>query len=157
MAIEQATLEYKVDTLKRDMTKAEQVFDEMIDFDRKAKDFVTGLWPLPWIYDKLRKKWMKPSLAEIAKVQAVNEEICKSITDVRNKLENNTEAGSDSDQKAEVSLRESLEFLEGVMTDMDGQFDKFDSFVRSVEPSPPSAAERTQKSRSLRRFFHRLF
>ncbi|EEB18783.1 ubiquitin-protein ligase, putative [Pediculus humanus corporis] len=149
MAIDQAELEHKVDNFKKDASKVEGLFEELLVLERKAKSFGNGVWPLPWVYEKIKKKWKKTSLEEILKVLAFNEEIYNSIATTRMKLDRNTEATSESDKKAEISLRQSINNCELILSEVESRFAKFDGVLQSMaNPAIPEEEEENTRAKN---------
>ena len=158
MAIDQAELEHKVDNFKKDASKVEGLFEELLVLERKSKSFGNGVWPLPWVYEKIKKKWKKTSLEEILKVLAFNEEIYNSIATTRMKLDRNTEATSESDKKAEISLRQSINNCELILNEVESRFAKFDGVLQSMaNPAIPEEEEENTRAKSSKRFFRLCF
>lgn len=159
MAIDQAELEHKINNFKRDASKVEGLFEELLTVDKKAKGFGNGIWPLPWLYEKLKKKWRKSSLEEISKVLAFNEEIYRSIASTRMKLDRNTEAVSETDKKAEMSLRQSIDNCEVILNELEGKFAKFDEVLKGLPNASKEneSEEGSSRTKSSRRFFRLCF
>lgn len=159
MAIDQAELEHKLNIFKRDVEDMEEAFKEIEEFDRRAKEFTSNLSLFSWAYDKFKKRYMKSSIEKMTNIISINEEINKTICNLRTELDNNLEAVSEMDRKTEISLRETLTDSKEFLLQVESLIGKYDEFLGSFLGSQSSehSVQKTEDSNTRLNVFRRLF
>lgn len=154
MAIDQAGFEDKLESLKRDVSKVEEMFENFLSQDRKT----SSLWNMNWFQGKFRRRRTSPDpITEMLKIMEMDEKMYQEIADTREKLDHNTEAESETDVEAELNLRRTLSQCEEVLTQVGEKFAKYSSILKTMSDSrEDEASTSVSPLRKLRRFNHML-
>ncbi|KAL0267003.1 UNVERIFIED_CONTAM: hypothetical protein PYX00_009391 [Menopon gallinae] len=154
MAIDQAGFEDKLETFMRDASKAEEMFENYLTQGRKT----SSIWNLQWFHAKFRRKRTLPDpVSEMMKIMEMDEKMYQEIADTREKLDQNTEAESETDAEAEMNLRRTLTQCEEVLSQVGERFAKYNNILKSMSDSQDDEASASvPPSRKMRRFHHIL-